>query len=227
MNFKTPLLGVAAAAIAVSAATIAPSSAQALSLSGDINLQGVATVPDYTSVGETQNVTFSAPTIVKGSLNGSSITSGGITINPLALTLTNQSPVPLFPDLLFRTFKNSGLNPFIDFGSRTIGAVTSNLTFNLLASNTYVGTKTISNGLLSLFDSGVLSGNFQFDGATIANGTVSANRSGETVSNGIYGITLTAQPIPTPALLPGLVGLGMGVLRKRKKAAAEAVGAEA
>jgi hypothetical protein len=27
--------------------------------------------------------------------------------------------------------------------------------------------------------------------------------------------------VPTPALLPGLIGLGMGVLRKRKREAAE------
>lgn len=34
-----------------------------------------------------------------------------------------------------------------------------------------------------------------------------------------YSITLTgasATPVPTPALLPGLIGLGLGVLRKRK-----------
>jgi len=39
-----------------------------------------------------------------------------------------------------------------------------------------------------------------------------------------YSITLNgsgATPVPTPALLPGLIGLGMGVLRKRKAEAAK------
>lgn len=220
MKSKTMFFSAAATAIALSAATVSVAPAQALGLSGTLNLQGIATVPDYTSVGTTQNVTFSAPTIVTGALNGSSIAAGGIAINPLALELTSETP--LAPDLLFRKFRNLGLTPFIDFGSRTIGAVTSNLTFNLLASNAYVGTKSTANGLLSLFASGPLSGNFQFDGTTLANGTVSANRSGNIASNGIYGITLTAQPIPTPALLPGVIGLGMGVLRKRKKEMAAA-----
>lgn len=31
-----------------------------------------------------------------------------------------------------------------------------------------------------------------------------------------YSLSLKAAPIPTPALLPGLIGLGVGVLRKRK-----------
>lgn len=35
----------------------------------------------------------------------------------------------------------------------------------------------------------------------------------------------TTQSIPTPALLPGLIGLGMGVLRKRKAEVAEGSGA--
>jgi hypothetical protein len=34
----------------------------------------------------------------------------------------------------------------------------------------------------------------------------------------------TATPVPTPALLPGLIGLGLGMLRKRQIAAAEADG---
>ena len=39
------------------------------------------------------------------------------------------------------------------------------------------------------------------------------------------GSVIPAEPIPTPALLPGLVGLGVGILRKRKNAAiAEAKG---
>jgi hypothetical protein len=30
-------------------------------------------------------------------------------------------------------------------------------------------------------------------------------------------VSATATPIPTPALLPGLIGLGMGIARKRKQ----------
>ncbi len=220
MTSKTKFFGAAAAAIALSAATISAAPAQALNLDGTLNLQGAATVQDYTAVGQTKSVIFGAPALVTGTSDFASIGAGGITINPLALKLTGQAS--LGSGNLFRTFSNPGLTPFINFGSRLIGGVTSNLSFNLLASDDYFGTKTTAGGLLSLFASGPLAGSFQFDGVTVANGSLSANRSGNVAENGIYGITLTAEPIPTPALLPGLIGLGMGVLRKRKKEMAEA-----
>ena len=40
------------------------------------------------------------------------------------------------------------------------------------------------------------------------------------IKAGTLGVT-NPDPIPTPALLPGLIGLGLGVLRKRKAEAAE------
>ena len=46
----------------------------------------------------------------------------------------------------------------------------------------------------------------------------------ELIGSTSYSMTITA--VPTPALLPGLIGLGMGMLRKRKKEMA-AVSAEA
>jgi len=221
MKSKTMFFGAAATAIALSAATISASPAQALGLSGVLKLQGEATLQDYTGIiGQTQDVVFVAPTSVKGTSDFASISAGGITINPLALKLTNQTN--LGSGNLSRTFSNLGLTPFINFGSRVIGGVTSNLTFNLFASDDYVGSKTGSGALLSLATSGPLAGNFQFNGATLATGSLSAGRSGEISSDGLYGITLTAQPVPTPALLPGLIGLGMGVLRKRKKEMAAA-----
>lgn len=204
--------------------TTAP--ARALSLSGTLNLQGAATVPDYTTLGQTQNIVFQQPTLVTGSLNGDAISAAGITINNLALKLLTQTTAA--SGVVNRTFSNVGLTPFINFGSRTIDATTANLTFNLLPSDDYTGSKTNS-GLLSLFTGGPLLGSFQFNGTTIASGTVSASRSGTVAEDGIYGITLTAQPvaIPTPALLPGLLALGAGMLRKQKNESAEASRVEA
>lgn len=42
-------------------------------------------------------------------------------------------------------------------------------------------------------------------------------------ANGGLGTAATPTAVPTPALLPGLLGLGLGVLRKRKAAQAEEV----
>jgi hypothetical protein len=47
---------------------------------------------------------------------------------------------------------------------------------------------------------------------------VSGDPDGVALDNVSYG---TTTPIPTPALLPGLIGLGLGVLRKRKAEAAK------
>lgn len=53
-------------------------------------------------------------------------------------------------------------------------------------------------------------------GDTLA--TVTGTFSGaETSTNNDFSIDLAATPVPTPALLPGLLGMGMGIVRKRKQ----------
>lgn len=45
-------------------------------------------------------------------------------------------------------------------------------------------------------------------------GTFSA---ADSATNNEFSINLAATPVPTPALLPGLLGMGMGIVRKRKQ----------
>ncbi len=59
----------------------------------------------------------------------------------------------------------------------------------------------------------------QFLGAGFLNLSRTANGDGVFVSQ--FEITQDAAPIPTPALLPGLVGLGMAALRRRNQEDAE------
>lgn len=59
----------------------------------------------------------------------------------------------------------------------------------------------------------------QFLGAGFLNLSQTAN--GDKIRVSQFEITQDAAPIPTPALLPGLVGLGMAALRRRNQEAAE------
>jgi hypothetical protein len=52
--------------------------------------------------------------------------------------------------------------------------------------------------------------------------TVTGGGQFPTVNN--FRVGTAATPVPTPALLPGLIGLGLGMLRKRQTAVAEANG---
>ena len=52
-------------------------------------------------------------------------------------------------------------------------------------------------------------------------GGVNAGYNGSGTHFALDNLTVNATPVPTPALLPGLIGLGLGVLRKRKAEAAE------
>ncbi|WP_088894163.1 NF038132 family protein [Leptolyngbya ohadii] len=72
--------------------------------------------------------------------------------------------------------------------------------YNILAAGNYRLQFGVTNVGDTLFESGLA-----FDGATIA------------------GNPITPNPIPTPAMLPGLVGMAMGVWRKRKNQASAVV----
>jgi hypothetical protein len=113
-------------------------------------------------------------------------------------TLVGSSPSDIFfPGTIFAS------------GSST-GSLQKSTRLELLNSN---------RSLLALFDDPLtdaggtiaLVGSFSFERLGFPGGLgVTRN-----VSNG----TVTATAVPTPALVPGLIGLGMGVLRQRRKAA--------
>lgn len=205
LNLTTFGFTTAVATVMATSTVLVSSPAHAISLTGSLSLSGGATVtPDA--------ITFNNAVI--DTANGdftSLLGSTAATIKPIELT---PSAVPGI------NFRTTGASPgFINFGSFTLGSVTSTLLFNLLPSE-----------LVTVFEPEIgvnqfsfpnIAGTFEFDGQTLALGFLNASNTG---SGGSYDISLRAQPIPTPALLPGLLALGAGALRKRKvKAEAEAV----
>jgi hypothetical protein len=89
------------------------------------------------------------------------------------------------------------------------------------------GTTTVQvfNGV-STFSGNIL-GNFILDGDSTpvkSDSFILTARNGGSSSVGV-SLRSTAEAVPTPALLPGLVGMGIGALRKRKSAESETVDA--
>lgn len=229
MSFKSIGLTALTSAAVASVAMVPFSPAQAITLKGSIAVSGAATVQDQ-NVGETKNLDFTSVQVTSATGSFAGISSVDA-INSLPLTLTSQvldaSSTPALT-IFNRTFNAAGLTPFIDFGLRTIEGVTSNLFFNLDASSNFKGSKILagsSRPLLTVSTFGPVTGQFVFDEETIGSGFLSGSRSGKAAKNGAYQFTLTARPeaVPTPALLPGLVGMGVAALRKRKSEVEETV----
>lgn len=193
MNFKTIGLNVAVATTVVAGSAIAVSPAHALSLNGSLSLSGGANL-------SSNSISFTSSKVNAATGDFASLVGSSATIKPLSVsssTLQVLGPV----------------NRFIDFGSFTVGSTTSNLFFNLASSPAF--SLSNSTGAAFLAD---IAGSFEFNGQTLASGFLNASRAG---SSGSYNISLAATPVPAPAILPGLIGLGLGIARKRKSALAE------
>jgi hypothetical protein len=98
-----------------------------------------------------------------------------------------------------------------------------NATSTLAARNSAFAQGITINGLPILGESGLQA--FYQNNIVTSNGfLIAANNFGDfdaAVRKKIGQEVTNPDPIPTPALLPGLIGLGLGVLRKRKAEAAE------
>jgi uncharacterized protein involved in outer membrane biogenesis len=213
LGLQTLLLGTA-----ITASVVASVPAQALSLSGSIGLTGNSTVTP-------NGVTFLTDTVNNAT---------GNFIGLLGSNTAILQPLVLTPSLGANpgagTYSNRGiaaLPSFINFGTVTIGSSTAALTFDL---------DEVSNGVTTVVKnpvSGVshninpLTGRFNFGGQTIAGGFLQASVSG-TGANAAstYQVTLSTVPIPTPALLPGLLAMGAAALRKRGNEEEETLDAE-
>ncbi len=203
MNFKTPLLGVAAAAIALSTATVAVSPAQAAIVAGStLNLAS----PIGGSVSATNsNINFSG---TFGQPQNVAVTggAGSFSFSPFGLGFSNLTARIKDVPLSSGVFTGS-LAGFIS-GINTTGFAPANaVSFDL--------TKFI-------FDDTTKAGDFF---GVIRKGADFSDAIGQFTTqtlNGATSYSLTITAIPTPALLPGLIGLGMSMLRKRKKEMAAA-----
>ncbi|WP_121970864.1 PTPA-CTERM sorting domain-containing protein [Leptolyngbya sp. BC1307] len=113
-------------------------------------------------------------------------------------------------------YSSDGTN-FVDFGSQVVGSVntwSNNNMFNL-------------SSILGVNDNANFT--FRIVSAFAPGASGYAGTGGTYATDGSWRFdmaTVNADAIPTPALLPGLVGMGLGLLRKRKSEVAELSGAE-
>ena len=217
MNFKTLGIGFAAAAsvVAGGVATIAPAQAATLAPGQfTITAENASKVTGFTSasVGSTftLNLDNSLLSITdrQGVFAGIPGLAGTPNVTPLLLTVINSTtPFSFANTLSFITGLTQNGEPIVfDLDAGALGgfiASDTNYSFGGLvtgklkdSSGNIIG----ADGSVASFDIGFGSG---------------SNRS-----------SITIETVPAPALLPGLIALGVGVLRKRK-AEVEAVEADA
>jgi hypothetical protein len=116
------------------------------------------------------------------------------------------------------SIKDLGLNPATPLPLKNFITI-GNLSFEL--KNFFYGTSPTP-GKFDSFNL-TIEGIFRNGGKSLGEGLLTAQfKDGKKSGLSSYSGSFVVTEIPTPALLPGLVGLGMGVLRKRKKEMAEA-----
>ena len=202
MNLKTIGLNAAIATTVAYGSVLGIAPAQAISLNGSVTISGQST---FSTVGSTTTIDFLNQTVSGFFGDFSPLNNQAVTVKPL--TLVNGF--------------TSSVNSFIDFGTFTKSGTTGNLSF-VLNPSTF---NTVGLGSVGGV-AGKLDGFFQFGGSTVAKGSLLAASFGS-AKNSFSQITINTTAVPTPALLPGLLALGAGVIRKRKAQATEKVEADA
>ncbi|MBW4693565.1 MAG: PTPA-CTERM sorting domain-containing protein [Lyngbya sp. HA4199-MV5] len=207
MNLKSIGLNVAAATVVATGAAIASSPAQALSFNkGTFVAGGQTSITNLTPTSFDLNFQNFGVTSTTGSLAGGNLT-GTPTLASLSFTKDASG-----------NFNTSGLTSFVT-GLKYQGqdAFLDINPFTFTASTAFVNSATE----YLLFSRTPFSGVFRTASLeSITSITLGAVKLGTFNSS-----TLTAE-IPTPALLPGLLGLGVAALRKRKAQATEEASAE-
>ncbi|YAF95682.1 MAG: PEP-CTERM sorting domain-containing protein [Nodularia sp. CChRGM 3473] len=220
-KFSSLCLGATLAATTMTAVALAPSAAFAVVLNGTLSLEGTVDLgnPADGNAATTHFNWIGNPVVnaISGdfltfapSLAGSSVTVQNLSLvrNELSASATNTySFVGNEPS---GSFSN-----YISFGNYTFDGTTADLSFDLTG-----GTFTRSvfgNNVISVTLEGI-TGEFKFDGRTIATGGITGTQSGSTAAGGI-SLTATAVPVPVPEPITHLgIGLGLGVgavLKKR------------
>ena len=205
MNLKVFGLSTLAAAVSITASTVAAAPAQALALSFDFAGPPNSVAPSFQFTNGSLSViaTPQAGNVVRNSL-GLGVRNAN-TDNTDQIDGFTTIPAPQFTDRLTLTFNQS-----VKILSATFRSVGLTDDFRLFLDGSSVLDADIPGG--NLFDSDT--GTFSFS-PSIAYSSVLGF--GVTGSNDDYYLSgITVQPIPTPALLPGLVGMGIAALSKRK-----------
>jgi len=199
-TLKSLGLGTSLIAATVTAATVvvvAP--AQAAGLKGSLGLSGNITI---TNDGDNFTWEFSENVV-----NDNTLDFAG-------LSFPTDGSLPNIANLDFTCVgilcSTDPVTAFITFGEQTINGVTDNLTFNLDASQyLHFGSgKTASTVAFPL-----ITGNFMFNGSTLAEGTLGGSYSG---SGSTYHMNFST-PVPEPLTTLGTgLALGFGGLFQRK-----------
>jgi len=211
MNFKTFGVGITAAFAVATGTALATAPAHAASIisSGGFIINGNTSITNPNSGSPILNFSnFNiTPTTPYGGLAG---LTGTPVVKPLQLT-----GGPVDPSVYANEAKTDFITGLLLNGDP--------LSFDLDASFVnFFGTLTGANNFTL---AGPVTGTFKTGNTVVGFGALSAvNLNGGDISS--IALVAQAPPIPTPALLPGLIAMGAGVLRKRK-AEVEAVEADA
>lgn len=211
MNIKSIGLGITVAAVATSISFT--SAAQAATLAAGkftVSGQNVSSVSGFSGAGDTNFVlNFDTKPLTIASTSGVFSGPTGLTgsANIASLNLTNTS-VGIFNFLATSNFitglKQNNEDIFFDLSAGSLTGFIASAT-NYSFGNTVTGILRDSSG-----------------NTVGANGGLASFIIGS--GSGSNQSSITVETIPTPALLPGLIALGAGVLRKRKaEEAAESV----
>ena len=200
ININATVIGTTTAAVAT--AVLAASPAHALSLGDELNViwfadAQLSNIEFYADYGTVEDFPVAIP--------GLGTDQAGTVLASLkqdSSTVFLNGFVKDLPDFIATV--GGGLDNFLYFGPG------SSANFKL----TSITSQQLGNSYV--YD---LSG---FFGTTPGTGTLTTQ-----VGSGARSWSATITAIPTPALLPGLIGLGVGVLRKRKAEEAQAIREEA
>lgn len=204
MNFKNIGFGLAATATLIAGAGLAASPVNALTIGGKANFSPLTGQPTVLSVSNE---------FTDLNLTGGFTNLTGLQVNTIQLNPGSTDPDPLYNANFGSTFN------FISSFQYAGQAARINLAGSQQVILTQGGTEI--NGFASTINvifQGIIEA---LDGTDL--GTVVGNFSGnQTVKNSQtlasnFSLDLTATPVPTPALLPGAVAMGVAALRKKRK----------
>jgi hypothetical protein len=198
-NFKKVCFGAATMAVMATGSTLIAESAQAAALtSGTLIIKTDTNVTQVNSLGDL-NVTFGSNTVISktGGFNSPAVLSGTAAFPALALVKSGANWVTGPITGFLSGLKLDGDDVFFDIVNPITftGAFTSPTSYALTAP--------------------IINGRFRnSSGSILGNGGISALQFDSTTDSSTVNLSGTA--IPTPALLPGLLGLGAAAWRKRK-----------
>lgn len=235
---KQTILGAIGATCLVAGSQL---SAQALTFTGSSAGQfglpinpGVGTVQALSNQGGGTNNRLDWGTPLSGSFSNYVQFDGSSSFSTSTDTLFKVGDLTYRNGATLNNFNgNFPLSTALNFSDPTGVSKTFSYLFNILNTPNSTGNPVLDGDKLKFSTAGLTSDTFNVGGTNYTlqllgfstdGGTniISEFNSpeGATANAGLYG-KITAAPIPTPALLPGLIGLGVAALRKRKAEAAE------